>query len=263
MYFSVTIAKFLKLLAEGKVLKFTEVPDLEYDRNRYFIKSKEVLESPNKLKSIYKFWMDSQTGELKCEYFTYVGESPDQDDEDEKKLYKGQEALAFLYPYGFRDISTYKKEKTEATSIRDDSTIATIAIGLKYLIYIMKTTNENYNLLDRADGNPIDSKDFLRFEKSTVQQFLLNYDFNSYDEFSKKFSGSLLNLEDIIEELKSVADNKDNEGKRLGIGKIYGVNPIKKDNTTIPVSPINKGNPPIPVSPINKGNPPIVDEDRV
>ncbi len=249
-YFSVSIARFLNLLAEGKVLKFTEVPNFKYDPNRYFIKSKEVLESTNKPKSIYKFWMDNQTGELKCEYFTYVGESPDQDDEDEKTLYKGQEAFAFLYPYGFRDIATYKLEKTEATSVRDDSIIA---IGLKYLIYIMKTTNNNYNLLYRADVNPIDSNGFVSFERSSVQKFLLNNVFNSYDEFSKIFLGSLLNLEDIIEELNSVANNKDNEGNRLGIRIPYVENPIKKDNTKIPVSPIENDNTKIPVSPINEG----------
>ena len=216
--FNTKLAHYLELLGQGNKLFFQETytPDgfgdsvpvsLRTGQNERLSNDKRPLFS-----TIYVFWIDGNNGKLYCETCSFMGDSPDEF--DEKSVSDSQIALYFLFCISVKPIVEIKMKRTSDSKNIDAKAMA---LGLKYLTYLLKSVNE---IVPRTTEGGVCIHD--------INNILSNIDI-SYESFKEEHSNDTLDMEFIINELKQVADYRRDEITRtLGV-KMDSIRPSKAD----------------------------------
>lgn len=195
--FNPTLGKQLKRLFSGETLQVKTT-------DRYIPKESE--EYKKAIQRHFTFWTDNETGELCCKYVQFLGERPNELDEEESCVHKGQAALALLYKYGFLDIGTFNQNYMPSEPKNKE----VMALGLSYIIDIMQIAD--LKVPKRSHPTMSDINIFSRID---VYNVLINGKYISLEDFSKSYEKKP--LEDVIAKLKEIANNK------LVNRKIYGI----------------------------------------
>lgn len=221
--FTPTLATQLKQLSKGKTLQI-ETTD------RYVAKESE--EYKNAIQQNFTFWMDNETGELCCKNIRFLGERPNEYDEEESYVHKGQDALALLYKYGFLDIGTFKQGYLPG----EPQNKQVMSLGLAYIIEIMEIVDS------KVPRKPHPTRsDWVTFSRKDVVNMLLHGHYISLEDFSKSFNKTPLNLEDVIIKLEAIANNT------LVRQKIYGIPDHLPATDEVLYGPKHNENPNIPI----------------